>query len=85
MVIALVTVFRTKRRSVKRRKSMKDLDSGDRANLDLFKYVSILFNMLKFSEHLSPAPGTIRYCMMIIIRYAEYAVECLTLVLCLHQ
>ena len=55
MVIALVTVFRTKRRSVRRRKSMKHLDSGDRANLDLFKYVSILFNMLKFSEHL-PQP-----------------------------
>ena len=38
MVIALATVFKTKYRSVARRRKTKDLDSGDSPNLDLFKY-----------------------------------------------
>ena len=39
MVIALATVFRTKYRSVARRRKLKDFDSGgDRPSLDLFKY-----------------------------------------------
>ena len=40
MVIALATVFKTKYRSVARRRKTKDLDSGDSPNLDLFKYAT---------------------------------------------
>ena len=39
MVIALVTVFRSKRGSIKRNKSMKRLEDNHKPNLDLFKYV----------------------------------------------
>ena len=42
MVIALATVFRTKYRSVARRKKLKDFGSGDKLNLDLFKYATYL-------------------------------------------
>ena len=48
MVVALVTVFRTKRRSVRRRKSIKDQNNGEKPNLNLFKYVytcTLLKNM----------------------------------------
>lgn len=38
MVVALATVFKTKRRSVKRRKSVKNNESDDKARFDLFKY-----------------------------------------------
>ena len=38
MAIALLTVYKTKRRSVQRRKSVKSADSSDKAKLDLFKY-----------------------------------------------
>ena len=38
MVVALATVFKTKRRSVKRRKSMKNTENGDKARFGLFKY-----------------------------------------------
>ena len=40
MMIALATVFRTKHRSVARRRKLKDSNSGDKPNLDLFKYAT---------------------------------------------
>ena len=39
MAVALAMVFKMKWRSVKRKKAMKDLDSKDKQNLELFKYV----------------------------------------------
>ena len=52
MVIALATVFKTKYRSVARRRTLKNLDSGNRPNLDLFKYVIHVLNTYSDQHHM---------------------------------
>ena len=55
MVIALATVFKTKYRSVARRRKTKDLDSGDSPNLDLFKY-AMDYVIIYVGQALWPVP-----------------------------
>ena len=82
MVVALTTVFKTKRRSVKRRKSMKNTESGDKARFDLFKYdilcvqksFACMYNSLRslvFECLAISIPAWLHIVLLVIIVYAS--------------